>query len=575
MSQTAPASKSFFFDRQMIGKIDFSLWGLLPLILIICLLPMLRLAWEGLQSQDGVTLRHAIDVLSHPRSWVALWHSIYVSVCATFLSMILGGLFAFLVALTNIRGKALLVFCFMIPMMIPPQITALSWLQLTGPNSPLLKMIGMAPEMGSDQPLYSASGIILLLAVQHAAIIFLILRANLRLIPREQIEAARLSGARVIRLWWDIILPITSPGLIAGAAMTFVTALGNFGIPAMLGIPANYEVLPTLIYARLTGFGPSVLSEVAILAILIAAIALIGVFLHHRMIRHRQYHLHGIIGRPMMIELGRYRLWIEMLMWGILIAILIIPLLALISASLVPAFGVTLTFDTLSFEAYREVLFVQAATIRSFFNSFILAGGAALTLFLLSLILAYGMNRHQGWISHFLNMMIEIPYALPGVVLAIACILSFQRVPVIDISLYGTLAIIFIAYLARFLVIALRPVLSSFAQMDASLEQAAQACGAGKFYRLRTILVPMVAPAAAAGALLVFLTAFNELTVSALLWSSGNETVGVMIFNLDDSGDSVLASAVAVLVVFLVFLLMLVLEMSAKFLPKGVVPWRN
>jgi iron(III) transport system permease protein len=189
--------------------------------------------------------------------------------------------------------------------------------------------------------------------------------------------------------------------------------------------------------------------------------------------------------------------------------------------------------------------------------------------------LAYIIVRRPTRLTRVINLLVEIPYALPGVVLAIACILLFIRIPVLNVSLYGTLAIIFVAYLARFLVIALRPVMNSFLQLDPALEEAAQACGAGVGRRLRDILLPLAAPAAAAGALLVFLTAFNELTVSALLWSAGNETLGVLIFNLDDSGDSVLASAVAVMVVGVVVALMTGFQLASRHLPKGVIPWQT
>lgn len=552
---------------------------LLPLlvvpVILISVLPIVRLAAEGIFVNGVPSLAYFGDVLGSETTWSATAHSLYTAGVGTLISLLLGGAFAFLVALTDIRGKAALVFCFMIPMMIPPQITALAWVQLTGPSSALLNAIGMAPPLGSPQPLYSANGIALLLGIQHASIVFLTLRANLRLLPREQIEAARLAGARGGRLWWQIILPLTSPGLIAGTAMAFVTALGNFGIQAMLGIPASYATLPTLIYQKLAGFGPSVLGEVSVLAMLIGGIAVIGVMVHHRLLATRDYRLMGVVGRSLDIRLGRRRLVIEIVLWAVLGAILVIPLAALVASSLVPAFGVKLNFTNLSFAAFREVMFNQPVTVRAFTNSLMLATGAAATLVALCLPLAYVIVRRPSKMTRAINLLVEVPYALPGVVLAIACILLFIRIPVIHLSLYGTIWIIFVAYLARFLVIALRPVINSFTQLDPALEEAAQACGAKIGRRLRDILLPLAAPAAAAGALLVFLTAFNELTVSALLWSAGNETLGVLIFNLDDGGDSVMASAVAVLVVLVVIALMTAFQLAARRLPKGVVPWQT
>lgn len=453
-------------------------WLLVP-VFVVSILPIVRLGFEGVMVGGVPSFDYFQDVLGNGSTWQATGNSLYTAGLGTIISLLIGGSFAFLVALTDVRAKAALVFCFMIPMMIPPQITALSWVQLTGPSSALLNALGLAPAMGSPQPLYSAEGIALLLGIQHSSIVFLTLRANLRMLPSEQIEAARLAGARGGRLWWQIILPLTSPGLIAGTAMAFVTALGNFGITAMLGIPANYATLPTLIYQKLAGFGPSVLGEVSVLAILIGAIAICGVALHHRLLSKRDYRLMGMVGRPLDIRLGARRPMIEGILWTVLVAILVVPLLALIATSLVPAFGVNLNFDNYSFEAFREVLFVQPSTARAFQNSFMLSVGAAVTLVLVCLPLAYVMVRRPSRLTKLINLLVEVPYALPGVVLAIACILLFIRIPLLDVSLYGTLGIIFIAYLARFLVIALRPVMNSFSQLDPALEEAAQACGAG------------------------------------------------------------------------------------------------
>jgi len=143
------------------------------------------------------------------------------------------------------------------------------------------------------------------------------------------------------------------------------------------------------------------------------------------------------------------------------------------------------------------------------------------------------------------------------------------------VTLYGTICIILIAYLSSFFAVSLKPVVSAFHQLDPALEEAAKLSGAGFFRRLADIIVPLIAPAAGASVILVFLIACNELTISALLWSVGTQTLGVAIYNLDDSGSSDLASALSVLVVLMVVIMMLLLELMAKRLPRGVVPWRN
>ena len=552
------------------------LWLLLFLVALLSLLPSLRLLVSALV--DG---RHGSDsslwrVMSNPSTWLALWHSLYTSGLGMLLSLLLGSLFAFCLALTNIRLKQLWVFLFMLPMMIPPQVTALSWLQLLGPGSILLKSIGLAPGFGSSNPLYSAEGIALLLGIQHAPLVFLALRTQLQCLPKEHIEAARLHGASLWRVFFDIVLPLCRTALWAGAAIAFVSALGNFGIPAMLGIPISYFVLPVYIYQTLSSFGPAMLNDVAALSVLMGMLAIGIVTLQGHMQRRYALPLIGMAGRALGVTLGKWRLAVELLLAAVLCAILLAPLVALITTSLVPTLGVALNSETLTFAAWRGIFDAQSATLRALSNSLFLSISAAVVLMLLSLPLAWLLVRYPNRPLRWLYLIIDIPYTLPGVVLAIACILLFARpLPLIDVSLSGTLGIIFFAYLARFLTVCLKPVHSSMLQLDPAMEEAASLAGANFSRRLRHIVLPLLAPAAFAGALLVFLTAVNELTVSALLWSAGKETLGVVIFNLDESGDKVLASALSVLVVILVALVMLLLSALGRYLPKGVIPWQS
>ncbi|MEQ3677068.1 iron ABC transporter permease [Pseudophaeobacter sp.] len=565
MPQTAGGSRS---EHRLLSFI-------LLIAIALTLTPVLLLFVEGVTIDDQLNLSLFSEVLMQSQTQLALKHSLITAGFGTLVSLLIGSAFAFLVALTDLRAKTTLVFCLMIPMMIPPQITALSWTQIMGPSSVLLKTLGLAPAMGTPQPLYSQGGIILLLGIQHTAIIFLTLRAGLRAIPQDVVEAARISGASGLRLWWHIILPLCLPSLAAGIAITFVTALGNFGIPAMLGIPAGYSTLPTLIYQRLSGLSSTVLAEVAVLAMVIGCVAICGILLQRFFQSRQKVHLVGSTARPLAMPLGSARLPIEIGLWLVVCAILVLPMLGLIATSLVPAYGVPLSFETVTLASWHEALFRQPATARAFVNSLGLASGAAVALVLICLPLAWLMERNPSRLGRVFDALVDLPYALPGVVLAIAMILLLINLPFTDATLYGTIWIIFLAYLARFLVVMFRPIQASIRQLDPAMNEAAQSVGATLFQRLRLIILPLSAPAAAAGAILVFLTAFNELTVSALLWSSGTETLGVMIFNLDDSGETVMASALAMTIVLVVMGLMAGLQISARHLPKGSLPWQT
>jgi iron(III) transport system permease protein len=550
--------------------------GLAALLAVLSLMPIARLLWEMVVQRGTVTLAPLRDTFADPATWTATRNSLEVAIGGTVLALAIGTTVAIVVALTDIRARNAFVFCFVLPLMIAPQVTALAWLQVTGPASPLLKLLGIAPPMGTRNPLYSREGIILLLGVQYAPLVFLTLRAGLRALPRELIEAALAAGAGGLTVLRTIVLPLMTPALIAGAALTFVSCIGNFGIPAFLGIPGKFIVLPTLIYQRLAGLGPSVLSEVAVLSAIVGLIAVAGIVIQDLMLRGRDYRITAaaLAARP--FALRGWRLPVEAGLWLLMALVLVLPMLGLVLSSLVVAYGVPLSARTATLANYAYVLFEHASAHRAFRNSMTLAVGAAALIAVLSVPLGFFVVWRRSRLIRLLNIAAELPYALPGVVLAIAAILLFLKpLPVLGLSLYNTIWIIFFAYLARFLVLGLKPVVSGYHQLDRALEEAGQVAGAGLARRLRDLIAPLVAPAAAAGALLVFLTAFNELTVSALLWASGTETLGVVVFSFEQGGESNYAAAVATITVALTLLLMLATLLLARRLPPGVLPWRD
>ena len=536
-------------------------------------LPLGRLAYTGIVSSlNGDIWR----LLADPALWDAALNTLSTSFFGMLISLMIGGGFALALTLCDVRGKSILSFLFMLPMMIPPQVTALSWIGMTGPSSTLLKAIGLAPPMGSPQPLYSIAGIALLLGVQHAPLVYLSLRAGLLALPQDGIEAAKLSGASPRRVLFDIILPLSTPGLIAGAAISFVSNVGNFGIPAILGIPASIFTLPTLIYSRFASFGASTFGDIAILSTMIAIISVAGLALQERAMKGRDYRIIGLSGKAATFKLSRWRVVAELVLWLVLFFMLVAPLAALVASSLAPAYGVPLSLKTMTMHAYDELLYRQSVTRTAFRNSLFLATVTSLCLLAVTMLTAYFLVRGKSRFMFLLSALVDIPYALPGVVISVSFVLLFAApIPLLGITLYGTIWIILLAYFSSFFAVSLKPMVSAFLQFDPSLEEAARLSGAGFWRRLKDIILPLVGPAAGASVILVFLIACNELTVSALLWSAGTQTLGVLIYNLDDSGSFDLASALSVLVVIMVIFLMLLLEILGRYLPKGVVPWRN
>lgn len=556
-------------------------WGPVLLVLagLFALWPILRLSWEA----AGPTLSGNVDgiarVLGADVTWRATLNSLAIATGATVVAGLLGSAFAVLAGVTDLRGKAPLGFALMLPLMIPPQIVALSWIHLSGSASPVLGPLGLAPPVGTPNPVYSSAGMILVMGIEHAPLVVLALRAGLRAVPRDLVEAAQAAGAGRLRILRTVVLPLALPSLAAGVALAFVAALGNFGVPALLGIPAGIPLLPTLIYRRLVGFGTTVLSEVAVLALLIGAIACVGIALQIALQARVDSRVLGSTASPAVLSLGRWRRPLEALCWGVVTLMLAAPLAALTATSLVRVYGLPLDAATVTLRHYATVLALDQVG-RAFANSLLLAAAAATILTLAAVPLGHavgrGGSRPGGRLARGIGVVLEIPHAVPGVVLGIGCILAFLKpLPLLGFSLYGTLGIILVAYLVRFLPLALRPAQAAAVALDPAMEEAARACGAGPWRRQHTIVAPLVMPAAAAGGALVFLTALNELTVSVLLWSQGHETLGVVVYSLEEGGSPTLAAALGVIAIAVVLTTMLVVDRLGRRLPPGVIPWRG
>ncbi|EIU5651379.1 iron ABC transporter permease, partial [Salmonella enterica] len=544
-------------------------------IILFILLPELQLFIFAITDWQHGRNSNLWHVLSNPLTWTALYNSLYTSGLGALFSLLLGNLFAFCLVLTNIRIKQIAFFLVMLPMMIPPQITAMSWLQLFRQIGILFNSIYLSQGFGWPNPLYSAEGIALLLGIQNTPLVFLLIQTQLKYLPQEYIETARLSGASFWQTFHDISLPLCRSTIWAGAAIAFVSSLGNFGIPAMLGIPISLLVLPVYIYQILSSFGPAVLNEVAALSVLTGVLTIGIMILQKHMQQYCALPLIGTTDNSLIFSLqSKWRIVIEILLSALLFSIVIAPLLALIATSLVPTTGVILNSDTFTLSAWKIIFDTQ--TCRAILNSLLLSVSSSLILMLLSLPLAWLFVRHPTRSLLCLYNILDIPYALPGVVLAISFIVLFAHpLPLLDISLNGTLTIIFFAYIARFFTVCIKPVYSCMLQLDATMEEAASLAGANVFQQFSHIVVPLLGPTAFSGAFLVFLSTIHELTVSALLWGPGKETLGVIIFNLNESGDIVQASAISVLVVIIVVLTMLLLNICSKFFPKGFMQWQN
>lgn len=543
-------------------------------VLVTGLGPLVRLFALALgPGEAGEAFGLLRETLSSRAFRRALGNTLSSSGGSVLISAALGTALALATGLLRLPGRALLSFLALSPLLIPSQIMALAWIELMGSGSAVLGALGLAPAPGSRNPLYSGAGVAWLMGIEHMPLVFMAVRASIAGLPLDLIEAARISGAGSARILRRIVLPLTLPAIAAGSVLAFAAAVGNFGVPALLGIPGRFPVLTTLIYQRLNGFGPGVIGSVAAMSMVLVALAAGALLLRQVVLRWTAVPVPA--GRSFTgFDMGPWRWPLAAAVWAALLALSVLPIVALVTTALVPALGVPLGPETATLRNF-EAAFANPAIRRAFANSFMLAGAAAVVSAMVAIPLAWLSLTVRNPMARALSWLAEPAHVVPGTVLALAMILAYLRpLPLLGVSIYGTAAILLVAYLGRFLSLALRPAEAALSASDPALDEAARIHGISPLRRMLGIAGPAALPAAAAGALVIFMTAINELTLSALLWSAGTETIGVQIFSLQYEGNSTAAAALSVLALGTVAILVLIADRLGRSLPRGTLPWR-
>jgi iron(III) transport system permease protein len=528
----------------------------------------------SLSSENGLSLSHYVEVLKNSVTWKTIYNTIIIVIGSTIISVFLGLLTAWIVAYTNVRHKKLLNLFIFLPFVIPSYITTLAWTQFMGVNGPVAKLLNILPGHIEPMNLYSLTGIILVMGISHYPLVYLLTGSVLRKIPRELEMAAKVSGGSKFISLRKITIPLALPGIASGGLLAFLASLDNFGIPAFLGIPANIRVLSTYIYEQIIGFGPSAFAKGAALSVILGIFAIIGTFFQWLLLRRsKQIETSREDKEPRVILPGRMRLIIETLLWTFLIVTSLVPFLSMASTSLIKAYGLEFNLQNISFKHYEFILFSSSKVQGAIQNSLQLAFIVTLIGLFVGTYIAYMRVRKPSLLNKSIEVMVGLPYALPGTVLALAMIFTWlEPIPGWNPGIYGSIFILYIAYITRFLILQIRGSVTSLLQIDGSMEDAARTSGASPYYKWRKILIPLILPGLLSGAFLVFLTALTELTVSSLLWSSGSETIGLVIFNFEQAGNTTYSTAFSTIIVLLILIGFMIIFLFQKYWERKVLP---
>jgi len=530
----------------------------LALVLVvgaIVLYPSAQLLWRSFHvgATGDLTGEPYRALVTDARTRLAFAHTLETGIAATVLCAVVGVALAWLVTRTDLPAARVFRAAFALPFYIPAFIGAIAWLQLIGP-------VGYGNQAykaltGSAEPLirpYGAGGIVLLLALHHYPLVYLPVAAALDRFQPVLEDAARVAGASSRRLFRDVSLPLLAPGILAGTFLAFVTNISDFGIAAVMGIQARYFVLTTRIYqVALDSDTRNNFAFAAAQSLLLVAVAAVALFAQRLLVRDRRYSLAGAQGRAVdRLPLGHWRGPVAALAALAVLLVLIAPVIAIALAALTRVAGYAPTPGNLTLANFHIAFVETEATRRAVRNSVLLAAATASIVTALGGGVAYVRQRTRLPGSGALEAIATIPYAVPGTVVALAFILAFAR-PVFGLRLYNTVGIILLAYLARFLTFGITAASAALRGVSESLPAAARMSGATWWQSQRDTVLPLVRGALFGGWLLVFVPCLAELTVSALLYSAGSETVGVAVFNLLESGIIAPAAALALVLMLI------------------------
>lgn len=543
-------------------------WFLIGVLFVVIffVMPIFRLVFLSFSSEGGFTFENYTSVLQDRSTWKTIENTLYVVVGSSIIAIILGIMTAWVVAYTNIRQKKLIQLFIFLPFIIPSYITTLAWTQFMSKNGFFAHLLSLLPGSLEPMNMYTLQGIIIVMGLSHYPLVYLLTVGVLRKIPRDLEYAARVSGSSKWQSFKNITLPLALPGIASGGFLAFIASLDNFGIPAFLGIPGNIRVLSTYIYEQIVGLGPNSFERAATLSVILGMIALTGTFIQWLLLKKSKNNETAAEDKePRFLFSKRKRLTIELLLWSFLLLTTMVPLISMLSASLIKAYGLPFAPENISLKNYQFVLLENQKAITSLKNSANLAIITTIFCLVAGTGIAYIRTKKPSILSKSLEMIIGIPYALPGTVLALAMIFAWMEpIPGWNPGIYGTIMILLIAYVTRFLILQVRGSITAFMQVDPSIEEAARVSGSNGFYKWKQILLPLIIPGVISGALLVFLTALTELTVSSLLWSSGTETIGLVIFNFEQAGYSTYSTAFSCIVVLFILLAFFILSILQK-----------
>ena len=520
-------------------------------VALMALVPVLALVLGSLRDsppgQPGNWTLENWANLASPGVIDTLITTIQVACLTTFFSMIVGTLLALIIHRTDFRWPNAMTGMLGLSFYFPSFILGMAWIVIGSPGGLINDLLRELFDTEANLDIYSVGGIVLVMVLHQVPFVYLTMRGPVLGMDPSYEEAARTAGASAFTMLRRVTLPMLSYALASSTLLCLVMSLEQFGIPVLLGIPGRVTVLATQIYL-LCRFPPTAYGLAAAIGLTLAAITAVAILLQRRLARGGQaVATTGKAGRITPIRLGAWRWPANIFCGGYLLMGLILPTIILLYTSLIKFFTgnpLNAAYTLRNYISIWESEGTQLATL----NTLLVSGGGALVGVMLGAACSYFTVRLKPTGYRLLDMLVMLPFGVPGVVLGLGLLWAYAYLP---LPLYGTMTLIVLAYVTRFLPYATETAGARFVQLDRSLEEAAWTAGASRQTGVWRIVLPVSLPSLQSGYFLLFMAFFREISATILIFTASTSVLSVSIWSYFEQADWGMASALSILAMVL------------------------
>lgn len=496
---------------------------ILAFFVLFVVYPLFLIMYQSVISPETheLTLDYFTKFFGRKFYWITLVNSFKVTICATLVAAIIGLPMAYVLRSYKIPGSKYINILIVISYLSPPFIGAYAWIQLLGRNGFITQLINsiFGIQFGG---IYGFAGIVLVFSLQSFPLIYMYVSGALKNLDNSLNEAAESLGCNAFQRLTQIIVPLVMPSLLAGSLLVFMRVFSDFGTPMLIG--EGYKTFPVLIYTQFMGEVSTDDHFAASLCVIVVAITLFLFWLQRLLAKRYSYAMTALKPMQPVEAHGMQKVMSYLFVFGVCF-IAMLPQLTVIFTSFLETSGGAVYTGNFSFMNYENTLF--AKDNMSIMNTYMFGICAIVLVVTIGILVSYLTARKPSFMTGLLDTLTMFPYIIPGSVLGIALLSSFNSG---IITLSGTALIIIISLTIRRMPYTIRSSTAIISQISPSVEEAAISLGASEFTSFRKVMVPMMLPGVLAGAIMSWITLISELSSSIILYTTHTSTLTVAIY---------------------------------------------